>query len=128
MRRINYLLGLALCLLVTVGCNCPKAQISDKGTKWAWQEGTIVTEEPQRPAGQESVIGLTAPKMDGVRVAFVGLGMRGPGAVQRFTHIPGVEVVALCDYNEEAAHRCQRFLKQASMPKAAVYSGAAGSQ
>ena len=126
MRRINYLLGLALCLLVTVGCNCPKAQISDKGTKWAWQEGTIVTEEPQRPAGQESVIGLTAPKMDGVRVAFVGLGMRGPGAVQRFTHIPGVEVVALCDYNEEAANRCQRFLKQASMPKAAVYSGAEG--
>ena len=64
--------------------------------------------------------------MEVVRVGFVGLGMRGPGAVKRFTHIPGVEIVALCDYEQERAEKCQKFLKKASMPKAAVYSGAKG--
>lgn len=83
-------------------------------------------ETPERPAGQTSVIGLTAPKIEAVRVGFVGLGMRGPSAVERFTYIPGVEIVALCDYEQERAEKCQRFLKKASMPKAAVYSGEKG--
>ncbi|WP_455587677.1 Gfo/Idh/MocA family protein [Bacteroides sp.] len=104
----------------------PSVQVSDKGTRWSWDEGTIVIETPERPVGQTSVIGLTAPKLDVVRVGFVGLGMRGPSAVERFTHIPGVEIVALCDYEQERAERCQDFLKRSSMPKATVYSGEKG--
>ena len=61
------------------------AQSLSSSTKWHWNKGTIVVDSPERPAGQQSVIGLTAPKMDVVRVGFVGLGMRGPGAVERFT-------------------------------------------
>lgn len=61
---------------------------SERGTQWEWNKGTIVVHTPERPAGQKSVLGLTVPKMDVVRVGFVGLGMRGPGAVERFTHIP----------------------------------------
>ena len=30
--------------------------------------------------------------MEVVRVGFVGLGMRGPGAVERFTYIPGTQL------------------------------------
>lgn len=30
-------------------------------------------------------------------VGFIGLGMRGPSAVERFVHIPGAKVTALCD-------------------------------
>ena len=101
-------------------------QTSDKGTRWQWENGTIVVETPERPAGQKSVIGLALPKMEAVRVGFVGLGMRGPGAVERFTHIPGAQVVALCDYEQERAEQCQKYLEQASMPKAAVYSGEKG--
>ena len=101
-------------------------QTSDKGTRWQWENGTIVVETPERPAGQKSVIGLALPKMEAVRVGFVGLGMRGPGAVERFTHIPGTQVVALCDYEQERAEQCQKYLEQASMPKAAVYSGEKG--
>ena len=69
-------------------------------------------ESPTRPAGQQHVLGLTAPKMATVRVAFVGLGMRGPGAVARFTHIPGVQIVALCDYEEKRAEGCQKYLRE----------------
>ena len=52
----------------------------------------IKVKVPARPAGQENVIGLTVPAMDTVRVGFVGLGMRGSGAVPRFTYIPGVKI------------------------------------
>ena len=125
MKRIHILLGFLL-IIFTACFQSPSVQISEKGTRWSWDKGTIVVETPERPAGQTDVIGLTVPKMEVVRVGFVGLGMRGPGAVKRFTHIPGVEIVALCDYEQERAEKCQKFLKKASMPKAAVYSGAKG--
>lgn len=90
------------------------------------ENGTIKTEVPKREAGQQHALGLTVPKMDVVRVAFVGLGMRGPGAVERWTHIPGTQVVALCDYHRERAEACQQYLRKASMPAAAIYSGEDG--
>ena len=101
-------------------------QTNEYGTNWKWEKGTIVVETPERPEGQKSVLGLALPKMDVVRVGFVGLGMRGPGAVARFTHIPGTQIVALCDYEQKRAEACQQFLKQASLPKAAIYSGEKG--
>lgn len=112
-------------------CSCStqpgtNIQSNDKGTQWQWNQGTIVVETPERPSGQQSTIGLALPKMEVVRVGFIGLGMRGPGAVERFTHIPGTQVVALCDYEQERADRCQQYLKNASMPKAAIYSGEKG--
>ena len=60
-------------------------QTTEKGTQWEWQNGTIVVKTPECPEGQKSVLGLTTPKPGAVRVGFVGLGMRGPGAVERFT-------------------------------------------
>ena len=83
------------------------AQSLSPSTKWHWDKGTIVVETPARPAGQEHALGLKAPKIQTVRVGFVGLGMRGPGAVMRFCNIPGVEIVALCDYEEARAEGCQ---------------------
>ncbi len=102
------------------------AQSLSPSTKWHWDKGTIVVETPQRPAGQEHVLGLTAPKLETVRVAFVGLGMRGPWAVMRFCHIPGVEIVALCDYEAERAEKCQGYLRNAGLKPADIYSGEKG--
>ena len=39
-----------------------------------------------------NMCGYAAPKLDTVRVGVVGLGMRGPGAVQRLSVIEGVEI------------------------------------
>ena len=89
-------------------------------------DGKIVTEVPQREAGQQHALGLTTAKLPVVRVAFVGLGMRGPDAVERFTHIPGTQVMALCDYERERAEQCQKYLRKASMPAADIYSGENG--
>lgn len=93
---------------------------------WKWQNHTIVTETPERPANQEHVLNLTAPKLDVVRVGFVGLGMRGPGAVERWCNIPGVQIVALCDYEQKRAEKCQNILRKAGMPPAVIYSGEKG--
>ena len=120
--KLKNLLFVAL-TAISVGVG---AQSLSPCTKWHWDKGTIVVETPERPAGQEHVLGLTAPKMKTVRVAFVGLGMRGPGAVKRFCHIPGVEIVALCDYVKERAEACQADLRTAGLKPADIYSGEKG--
>ncbi|MBO7608736.1 MAG: Gfo/Idh/MocA family oxidoreductase [Muribaculaceae bacterium] len=90
------------------------------------QNGTIITKVPERPTGQQSALGLAVEKIPVVRVAFVGLGMRGPDAVERWTYIPGIEVKALCDYERDRAEACQEILRKASMPPADVYYGENG--
>ncbi len=104
------------------------AQSLSPSTTYHFDKGLIITDTPQRPEGQESALGLALPKMATVRVGFVGLGMRGPGAVNRFAHIPGVQIVALCDYRPEAAEDCQKYLRQQGLPPADIYSGPLGYQ
>ncbi|GIU43817.1 hypothetical protein TUM3794_30380 [Shewanella colwelliana] len=52
------------------------------------------------PLGK-SVMGLVAPKLDTVRVGFIGVGERGYGHVQHFCHLEGVEIKAICDTHQE---------------------------
>ena len=52
-------------------------------TNWHWEKGTIVVDTPQRPVGQQDALSLKVAPIPIVKVAFVGLGMRGPGAVKR---------------------------------------------
>ncbi len=125
-NRIVAAVAVCASILLAACSNAPEVHTTERGTQWHWENGTIVIHSPERPAGQKSVIGLTAPKLEVVRVGFVGLGMRGPGAVERFTHIPGTQVVALCDFERERAEACQELLTKASMPQAAIYSGEKG--
>ncbi len=83
----------------------------------------IQVEVPQRAEGQKDVLGLTAPKIDTVRVGFIGLGSRGPGAVRRFIHVPGAKIVALCDIYEDKVEKAQAILENAGLPRAVGYSG-----
>ena len=41
--------------------------------------------------------GYAAPKLNTVRIGFIGVGSRGSGHVTRFNRIEGVEVKAICD-------------------------------
>ena len=109
-----------------MGFQIVNAQSLSPSSKWHWDKGTIVIDTPERPAGQEHVLGLTAAPIKTVRVGFVGLGMRGPSAVIRFCQIPGVEIVALCDYEEKRAEAQQRHLRNAGLAPAAIYYGEKG--
>lgn len=55
--------------------------------------------------------GYAAPKIDTVRIGFVGLGSRGPGAVNRMSKIDGVEIKALCDVRPERAEKVKKSLE-----------------
>ncbi|WP_192349262.1 Gfo/Idh/MocA family protein [Algoriphagus sp. Y33] len=55
--------------------------------------------------------GFSAPKIDTVRVGIVGLGMRGPGAVDRLSKIENVEIKALCDLIPERVDKAKSQLK-----------------
>ncbi len=67
--------------------------------------------------------GYAAPKIDTVRIGIVGLGMRGPGAVERMTNIENVEIRALCDSRPERVEEAQKILTDSGLPRAAGYSG-----
>ena len=64
---------LGLCIVMCACSTQTPRQTNEYGTNWQWENGTIVIETPERPAGQKSVLGLTVPKMEVVRVGFVGL-------------------------------------------------------
>lgn len=125
MKKFSKVLVLAFAAAMTFGGQM-WAQALSPSTKTHWDKGTLVVETPAREAGQQHVLGLTVPKMETVRVAFVGLGMRGPGAVYRFCHIPGVEIVALCDYEPARAEACQEYLRKTGLAPATIYSGEKG--
>ncbi len=55
--------------------------------------------------------GYAAPPLETVRIGFIGLGNRGPAAVQRMTYIEGVEIKALCDLRPERTGYVSSLLK-----------------
>jgi predicted dehydrogenase len=70
-----------------------------------------------------NMCGFRVPKLDKVRIGFIGLGSRGPGAVERMSHIEGVEIAALCDQYEDRVEKVQVKLEKAGIPRAKSYSG-----
>ncbi|MEG1634898.1 MAG: Gfo/Idh/MocA family oxidoreductase [Rikenellaceae bacterium] len=94
------------------------------GTKSTEGESKLIkTEVPVRPEGQQDVLDLVTDPIPNVRVAFIGLGQRGPGAVYCMANIPGVEIVALCDVIEGNTKKCNEILAKAGRPKAEEFFG-----
>jgi predicted dehydrogenase len=112
MRR--FLIAIAA-LFLLVGCN--------SNTKYRMVDGTIVYDVPKRAAGQQDMIAFAAEPMESVRVGFIGLGMRGPGAVRRWCQIEGTEIIALCDINQQGIDKSQKYLTNAGRNKAVEYLG-----
>ncbi|MEY3500049.1 MAG: hypothetical protein RL308_1718 [Bacteroidota bacterium] len=83
----------------------------------------IKTPTPMRPAGQKDVLRLACAPLPIVRVAFIGLGMRGPGHVESLINIPGVEIVALCDMLGKNTKSVNEMLVKAGLPKAKEFFG-----
>ena len=125
MKKLK-LFSLAFAAMLSLGFQSANAQSLSPTTKWHWNKGKIVIETPQRPEGQKDVLGLVLPKKKVVRIGLVGLGMRGPGAVENFSLIPGVQVVALCDYEEKRAVKQNERLRKNGLAPAAVYYGEKG--
>ena len=71
---------------------------------------------------QFNMCGYAAPKLDTVRVGFIGLGQRGPGHVRNMSKLEGVEIKGLCDVRPECVSKVNDGLK-GSKHKPALYTG-----
>lgn len=96
------------------------------GDGYRIKDGVIVFDEPAPANGQEDMLLFAADPIDTVRTGFIGLGMRGPDAVRRFTYIDGAKVVALCDLEADRVAKSQEILAGRGKPAAAEYSGEDG--
>ena len=102
MCKLSFLPVIALALLAS----CAGAGTQQERSR------LIKTDVPARPAGQEDMVAFAADPIDTVRVGIVGLGMRGPGAVDRMSHIPTAKVVALCDIDSARVAKSQTILEK----------------
>ena len=120
MKAIKRVATLLLATLFSLGTINAQGKTKGKQPKKSYLIETAIA---KRPAGQKDVLGLRLAPMPVVRVGFIGLGMRGPGAVERFTHLDGVEIKAICDLHPERVEKSQAILKKAGLPEAATYTG-----
>lgn len=65
--------------------------------------------------------GYAAPKLDTVRVGFIGLGNRGPTHLKNMNLLAGVEIKALCDIRTEQVEEAKARIDSSHNPK--LYSG-----
>jgi hypothetical protein len=79
---------------------------------------------PPRPEGQTHVLELRAEPLETVRVAIIGLGSRGRGAVRRLSFIEQAEIVVLADVVPAQVEQAQEILRSRGRPPAAAYTGA----
>lgn len=122
MKKIKFQLSILLATAVLVsGCTNTANKTADG--KYDIVDGIIRTEIPSRADGQKDVVALRLDPMDSVRVGFIGLGMRGPGAVYRFSNIDRTAIKALCDKHADRVEASQKILEQNGRPAAAEYVG-----
>lgn len=89
---------------------------------WAADFKPIETPVPDRPAGVTDMVEFAADPIDTVRVGFIGLGMRGYSAVERFIHVPGSKIMAICDIEMPQVERSLKMLEKNGLT-AAAYGG-----
>ena len=56
---------------------------------------------------------FSAPKLDKVKVAFIGVGARGTGHAKQLASIEGTEVVGICDLYEDLTERSKKLCLEA---------------
>ncbi|HZH98256.1 MAG TPA: Gfo/Idh/MocA family oxidoreductase, partial [Fimbriimonadaceae bacterium] len=81
------------------------------------------SQQARKPKGK-SVAGLAAPKMDKVRVGFVGVGARGSGHVAQMLLLEGVEVTAICDTHRPSLDKAVKRCVDKGRPAPKAYDGA----
>jgi hypothetical protein len=66
--------------------------------------------------------GYAAPKLETVRIGFIGLGNRGPAHLDQMSKIEGVDIKALCDLRPEKVNAAAKVLENTAF-KPQIYTG-----
>lgn len=83
----------------------------------------IKTFVPERPTGQESVIGLRAEPIENVRIGVVGLGMRGASALGRLASVPDSRITAICDIEQDRVEKGIARLEAKGVAEVQTFGG-----
>jgi len=85
-----------------------------KGTAWmgavASLSGCAASKAMSSVCEPGMMTGFAVAPIKKVRIGLVGVGARGPSAVQRLCEIPGVEIVAICDLYKNRVERQISYL------------------
>ncbi len=90
------------------------------------QDNAVMEHPSQQKNTTFNMCGYAAPKIENVKVGIIGLGMRGPGAVERISFIEGATIAALCDKLPERVEKAQLILTKKGLNKAVAYDGEEG--
>ena len=119
-RKFFQIAGAAGAGVMAGGLNsCSQPKVPEQEQPLAFVKQAVEKSHPQ----QFNMCGYAAPKLDKVRIGFIGLGNRGPGAVERMSNIEGVEIVALSDKDSNRIKKGQRILKKHGFEPAKEYGG-----
>jgi hypothetical protein len=105
-----------------------KSSLAGLGLAGATVLNGFASEEKKGPWIAKSSIqtfnmsGYAAPKLETVRVGFIGLGQRGPSHLNAISKIEGTEIKALCDLRPESVNKAKKRL-EATNHNPKLYSG-----
>ncbi|MEJ7770085.1 MAG: Gfo/Idh/MocA family oxidoreductase [Chitinophagaceae bacterium] len=85
-------------------------------------DGNPARRDESLKADRFNMSGYAAPKLETVRVGFIGLGQRGPTHLKNMTKMGGVSVMGLCDVREESALNAKKLMKDTGQDPT-IYSG-----
>ncbi|HPT21261.1 MAG TPA: Gfo/Idh/MocA family oxidoreductase [Bacteroidales bacterium] len=118
-NRREFLKRTGLAGIGIVGATMIPACAPDESRKKKDSKG----QEAEKPHTQKfNMCGYAAPKIDTVRIGFIGLGNRGPGHVSIMSLLEGVEVKALCDIVPENVEKVRKKIEYTGF-KPTLYSG-----
>lgn len=110
--------GIAGTGMMTAGVtSCTTAQTSSEHTKPA------IPDISKRKGSQVfNMSGYAAPKLDVIRIAYIGIGGRGMAALKKMALVEGVEIKAVCDLHPERVKQAQDYLKNLGQPQPRGYA------
>ena len=81
---------------------------------------------PPAPENRRSMLGFACDPIPHVRVGLIGLGMRGPGAVDRFLELEDASIVAICDLYPAPVEEARKRLVEGGAPEPKLFIGPDG--
>jgi predicted dehydrogenase len=114
-NRRNFLKHSGLAGIGLVGTGILQAYTPDK---------TGLDQVDNRRSQKFNMSGYSAPKIETVRIGYIGLGSRGPGHVLNMSLIDGVDIKGLCDIIPENVENVHKRIEFAGF-KPTLYSGEA---
>jgi len=82
-----------------------------------------IRQQSQRQRAQRfNMSGYRAPRINTVRIGFIGLGSRGPGHARNMSLLEGIEIKALCDLVPDEAEKARKGIEFAGFSPT-LYTG-----